>query len=210
MTWLRENRKNLIGVVAIGLIIFLTLHDLVNIGASYHLQKTINYMSAEAFKSWLDEMKSIKIILEPAKTNLDVKEAMNYTFAAQRFANILDWEIEVFPRPANFAEHLYLHIAGATYALNKAVSAIATKPPTTLRNLDDDTLQKIGNLTTTIENLADSVGAIGLIEAGRRKFYDVGPVQQLEQKGILNQVINYVEQIEATSLEIWEIYGLYG
>jgi len=204
MTWLRENRKNLVGVVAIVLIIFLTLHDLVNIGASNHLQKKINCMSAEAFKSWLDEMKSIKIILEPAKANLDVKEAMNYTFAAQRFANILDWEIEVLPRPANFAEHLYLHIAGATYALNKAVSAIATKPPTTLQNFDDDVLEKIGNLTTTIENLVGSVGTAG------HEFYDVGPVQKLEEKGVLNQVINYVKQIEATSLEIWEIYGLYG
>lgn len=210
MTWLRENRKNLVGVAAIGLIIFLTLHDLVNIGTSNHLQKTINYMSAEAFKSWLDEMKSIKIILEPAKTNIDVKEAMNYTFAAQRFANILDWEIEVFPRPANFAEHLYLHIAGATFALNKAVSAIATKPPTTLQNVDDDVLEKIGNLTTTIENLVGSVGTAGYVGTAGREFYDVGPVQQLEEKGVLNQVINYVKQIEAISLEIWEIYGLYG
>lgn len=210
MTWLRENRKNLVGVVAIVLIIFLTLHDLVNIGASNHLQKKINYMSAEAFKSWLDEMKSIKIILEPAKANLDVKEAMNYTFAAQRFANILDWEIEVLPRPANFAEHLYLHIAGATYALNKAISAIATKPPTTLQNFDDDVLEKIGNLTTTIENLVGSVGTVGYVGTAGHEFYDVGPVQQLEEKGVLNQVINYVKQIEATSLEIWEIYGLYG
>jgi len=210
MTWLRENRKNLVGVVAIVLIIFLTLHDLVNIGASNHLQKKINYMSAEAFKSWLDEMKSIKIILEPAKANLDVKEAMNYTFAAQRFANILDWEIEVLPRPANFAEHLYLHIAKATYALNKAISAIATKPPTTLQNFDDDVLEKIGNLTTTIENLVGSVGTVGYVGTAGHEFYDVGPVQQLEEKGVLNQVINYVKQIEATSLEIWEIYGLYG
>lgn len=167
-------------------------------------------MSAEAFESWLDEMKSIKITLEPAKANLDVKEAMNYTFAAQRFANILDWEIEVLPRPANFAEHLYLHIAGATYVLNKAISAIATKPPITLQNFDDDVLEKIGNLTTTIENLVGSVGTVGYVGTAGHEFYDVGPVQQLEEKGVLNQVINYVKQIEATALEIWEIYGLYG
>ena len=204
MTWLRENRKYLVGVVVFVLIIFLASHDILNIGTSNHLQETINYMSAEAFQSWLDEIESIKSVLELAKTNLDVREAMNYTFAAQQFANILDWEIEVLPRPANFAEHLYLHIASATLALNKAVSAIGTKPPTTLQNLDDDVLQKIGNLTVSIENLLNAAGTL------ERAHYDVGPVQQLEEKGILNQVINYVKQIGATSLEIWEIYGLYG
>jgi len=157
-------------------------------------------MTTEAFQAWLNEMESIKSILKLAKTNLDVKEAMNYTFATQQFANILDWRIEVY-RPTNFAEHLYLRIAMATVMLDHAVSAIATKPPTTLRNLDDDTLQKIGNLTVTIENLVNSVGTVR---------DGVDPVQQLEEIGVLNQVINYVKQIEATSIEIWEMYGPYG
>lgn len=195
MTWLRENRKHLVGVVLFVLIIFLALHDLSNIEASNHRQITMNYMSAEAFQSWLHEMESVKSILKVAKTNLDVEEAMNCTFAAKQFANILDWKIEVY-RPPNFAEHLYLRIAVATVALYDAISAIATKPPTTVRNLDDNTLQKIENLTVTIENLVNSVGTVR---------DGVDPVQQLEEEGLLNQVIDYCKQIQETSIEI--IYG---
>ena len=200
MTWLRENRKYLLGIGILVLIIFLAVDDLNNRYVSGYLQKRIDYMSTEAFQSWLDEMESIKSILKLAKTNLDVKEAMNYTFAAKQFANILDWEIEVH-RPPNFAEHLYNRIAVATVTLDDAVSAIATKPPTTLRNLDGNTLQKLENLTATIENLLNSVGTV---EVG------VHPVKQLEKKDVLSQVMGYVKQIKATSIEIWEIYDLHG
>ena len=195
MAWLRENKRYLVGVVVFVLIVFLALYALNGMYVSDYLQARINYMSAEAFQSWLEEMKSIKNILEFAKTNLDVKGAMNHTLSANRFGTILVWEIEVH-RPPDFAEHLYLHTHSATFLLDDAVSAIATKPPITLRNLDDATLQKLENLTTTIENLVNSVGTI---KDG------VHPVQQLEEKGVLNQVINYVKQIKATSIEI--IYG---
>lgn len=201
MTWLKENRRYVVGVVVIVLVIFLALSDLYNISLANRRETIIDYMSAEAFESWLGEMEGIKNVLELATTNLDVREAMNYTLRARAFGRILEWQIEVFPRPPNFAEHLYLHIAGATWVLDKAVSAIATKPPTTLRNLENNTLQEIGNLTVTIENLANLVGKVDS---------RVNPVQQLEEKGVLNLVINYLKQIEETSGEIWELYGLYG
>lgn len=181
-------------IVSVGL----NLYD--NLYTKPVMQTRMNYMSAEAFQSWLDEMISIRSILELAETNLGVKEAMNYTFAARRFETILVWQIEI-SRPPNFAEHLYLRISRATYMLDRAVSAIATKPPITLRNLDDDTLQKIRNLTMTIENLVSSVGTINR---------GVDPVQQLEEKAVLTQVINFLTQIETTSTEIWEMYGFYG
>lgn len=200
MTWLRENKRYLVGVVVFVLIIFLALDDFNNRYVSGYLQKKINYMSAEAFQSWLHEMENVKSILDFARTNFDVKEALNYTFAAKRFVNILDWEIEVH-RPPDFAEHLYRWITLATLMLDKAVSAIAKKSPTTLRNLSDDTLQKLQNLTATIQNLVDSMGPV---EDG------VHPVKQLEEKGALSQVIDYAKQIETTSIEIWEIYNLHG
>lgn len=163
------------------------------------MQTRISYMSAEAFQSWLAEMESVMSILEFASTNLDVKEVMNYTFAAKRFAEILVWQIEI-SRPANFAEHLYLRVSSATGMLDRAVTAVAAKPPITLRNLDDVTLQKIGNLTMTIENLVSSVGTVN---------DGVDPVRQLEEKAVLSQVINYLMQIRTTSTEIWELHGFY-
>lgn len=181
------------------LIIFLALHDLNNMYVLDRLQTRIDYMSThmsiEAFQPWLDEMKSVKTILESAKTNFDAKEALNYTSTAMRFANILDCTIEAH-RPPDFMEHLYVRIGIATFMLDKAVSTIATEPafPPTLRNLSDDTLQKLENITATIGNLVNSVGTI---EDG------VDPVEQLKEKGVLNQVINYAKQVEATSIEIW-------
>lgn len=200
MTWLRENRWYVVGILIFVLVIFLALHDLHNINLANRRKKIIDYMSAEAFESWLFEMERARDVLEVATTNLDVREAMNYTLRARAFGTILEWQIEVHPRPLNFAEHLYLRISVATFTLDKAVSAIATKPPTTLRNLDPNTLQEIGNLTVAIEDLANLVGEVD---------YRVNPVQQLEEKGVLNSVINYVKQIEETSLEIWQLYEFY-
>lgn len=196
-----RKKKSYLVVVSISILIVsvgLNLYD--NLYTKPVMQTRINYMSAEAFQSWLDETKSIERILKLAKTNLDVKEATNYTFAAKRFAEILEWQIEI-SRPPNFAEHLYLRISSAIGMLDRAVTAVATKPPITLQNLDDDTLQKIGNLTMTIENLVSSVGTIN---------DGIDPVQQLEEKAVLNRVINYLMQIRTTSTEIWEMYGFYG
>lgn len=198
--WLRENRKYVVGIGALALIAFLGLHDLYNYLMWTGLQRTMNYMSAHAFQSWLHEIESAKSILEVAETNFDVKEAMNTTFAAKQFASILTWQIEVY-RPPDFVEHLHLRIAGAAIGLHRAVSGIATKPPITLRNLDDDTLQRIENLTITIESLIESVGTV------RR---GVDPTQQLEEKGVLSQVIDYCKQMQTTSYEIWAMYDYYG
>jgi hypothetical protein len=163
-------------------------------------QTRIRYMSAEAFQSWLGEMKSIKSILQIARTNVDVKDAINYTLAANGFANILEWQIEI-SRPPNFAEHLYLRVSTATYMLDRAVTAVATRPLIFLRNLDDTTIQKIGTLTITIENLASSVVIV---------TNGVDPVRQLEEQAFLNDLTSYLMQITTTSSEIWEMYGFYG
>jgi hypothetical protein len=197
MTWMKENKKYLVGIISFILIVFLMSHDVYNIGIASRRLTVIDFMSAEAFESWLNEIESIKNILEPARTNLDVKEAMNYTSRAISFVNILDWQIEVIPRQTNFVGDLYSRIALATVALDRAIFLIATKPSTTLRDLDEATLQILENLTNTIENLVDLVGTVD---------YDVSPVQQLEQNGILTQVKSYVDQIKETSLEIWEMY----
>ena len=196
-----RKKKSYFIVVLISILIAsvgLNLYD--NLYVIPVMQTRMNYLSAEAFQSWLDEFGSIGDILEIAETNLDVKEAMNHTFTAGRFATILVWQIEI-SRPPDFAEHLYLRISGATSMLKRAVSAIAIKPPTALRNLNVETLQKIENLTTTIETLVDSIGIV---------IRGIDPVQQLDEKGNLNEVIDYCKQIEETSTEIWEMYGFYG
>ena len=199
LTWFRENKRYLLGFGVSALIIFLALHDLNNMYVLDRVQTRIDYMSThmstEAFQPWLDEMKSVKTILESAKTNFDAKEALNYTSTARRFANILDCTIEARRQP-DFMEHLYFRIWMATFMLDKAVSTIAAEPsyPPPVRNLNDDNLQKLENITATIGNLINSVGTI---EDG------VDPVEQLKEKGVLNQVINYAKQVQATSIEIW-------
>lgn len=197
---LREKKSYFIVALISILIVSVALNLYDNLYTIPVEQTRIRYMSAEAFQSWLDEMKSIKSILQIARTNVDVRDAMNYTLAANGFATTLEWQIEI-SRPPNFAEHTYLRVSSATSALDKAVTAIATKPPISSRNLDYTTLQKIGNLTLTIENLANSVA---IVTDG------VDPVQQLEEKAVLNDVTSYLKQITTTSLEIWEMYGLYG
>lgn len=200
MAYIRKKKSYFIIALISILIVSVSLNLYDNLYTKPVMQTRISHMSAEAFQSWLDEMQSITSILKLASTNSDVKEAMNYTFAAKRFAIILEWQIEI-SRPPNFAEHLYLRVSGATNMLDRAVTAAATKPPITLRNLDDATLQNIEYLTITIENLASSVGTVN---------DGVDPVQQLEKKAVLIQVIDYLMQIRTTSAEIWESHGFYG
>lgn len=198
--WLKEKAKYLIAAVLLILAISVGLHDLCNINLSNHLQRTTNYMCSEAFQSWLDEIKSVNHILKLAKTNFDVKEAINYTFAAKQFGNIMDWTIEVLPRPQDFEEHLYNRLAMATLILHEAVSATAAESDAKVLDLDDDTLQELDNLTTTFQNMLDLVGTVD------HAYYEIGPVQWLEKKGILTEVTDYVKQIESISIEIYAKY----
>jgi hypothetical protein len=172
----------------------LNLYD--NLHVKPVMQTRMDYMSSEAFQSWLDELESIGDILEIAETKGDALKASNLTRTALRFANVLEWQIEIV-RPPDFEEHLYLRISGATSMLRKGLSLI----PRHLRaqdNLDVWTLQKIENLSTTIETLVDSVGTVR---------DGVDPVQQLEEKAVLNQVKNHLLQITTTSAEMWQMYS---
>lgn len=59
----------------------------------------------------------------------------------------------------------------------------------TAQNLDDGTLQKTSNMTTSIGNIIATVGTLERVG---------DPVLQLRNKGVLNQVVDYCKAIEAT------------
>jgi hypothetical protein len=197
--WLRRNVKYLIVAVLVVLVVSLGVYDWY-IGYLYdHLQTATNSMNAEAFESWLTEVASIEHVLRSVETNFDIREVLNYTYAANQFASILDWSIEVM-RPPDFAEHLYLQVAGATSLLHIGLSRMATTPADTLRNLDGGDLLMLENLTTTFHALRDFVGTV------EYACYELGPVQWLQQRGILAQVLDYIEQIKSIVIDIYTKY----
>jgi len=179
-------------ILVIALVLALAFSVLLNLHTQNLLtvqQKRTDYMCAEAFKHWLEEMKSVKSILEVAETNLDVVPAMNYTAAALGFANVLAWTIEI-ERPANFGEHLYLQIAGATIRIWEFESDRAWEANHIgVQNLTDGTLQWILNKTQTIQSLIDTVGQVE---------YDIDPVKQLEERGTLTQVTDYAHLLSGS------------
>jgi len=164
----------------------LNLYD--NLHVKPVMQKRMDYMSSEAFQGWLEEFERIGDILEIAETKGDALKAFNLTRSAVRFANVLEWQIEIV-KPLDVEEHLYLRIYNASGWLMGGLSVI-TRHYTIQANLSVWDLQHIENITTTIESLVDSVGTVR---------DGVDPVQQLVEKGVLNQVNNYLLQIRTTS-----------
>jgi len=151
------------------------------------MQNTINRMSSEAFEAWLEEMKSIESIFKNATTNADLAKAVNYTFAAMKFAYLRDMTIQM-PRPPNFTNHLYSKIMYATYRIDGLVSNCFKEVNRgSAYKFQNASLQSIANITNSIKNLVDTVGPV---------TWDVDPVQQLKERGILEQIITYCTQLE--------------
>jgi hypothetical protein len=150
----------------------------------------IDWTNGIAFRGWLNDISSIGNILETAKTNFDVKSALNYSTRAKEFANILWVKLEI-ERPSDMEEHFYWTVHLTSFTLHQFISAKGSEEQ--VQSLDELTVEKAANLTTTIENLVEIVGSVSST---------MNPIQQLQEKGVFNQVEESCTNIQLIILGI--------
>ena len=158
------------------------------------MQATLNTMRACALQSWVDQMGFVRGVLDHAETNFDVYDAKLHTAFARKFVQIcvtgFDYD----------AENMYYLLSLSTSHLDYAIETIFLgniTGPVPSRDLDQYILQKIGSIIQTIESIEHS-----MITSAN----GVDPIQQLEEKGNLTNIMNYCNHIIETSTEIINHY----
>lgn len=158
------------------------------------MQATLNNMKTKALQEWLGQMRSAKYLLERSETNFDVHDASIHTSMAKKFIQIFDIGNGYDP------ENLHYWLRASTNRLDLALQIIYLGNQIgviTSRNLDQYILQKIENITQTIENIENAMIT---------STNGVDPVKQLEEKGSLTKIVNYCKQISETYIEIATYY----
>lgn len=200
----KQRRKLLVGLFALVLIISVGLNLYDHFIVLPQMQATINDMRVQALNGWLSKMELVKNILVQAETNIDVEDATVHTSRAKRFEDILSDGINIFEH----GKDLYYWVSGVTFYLDEALWKVYSGNQTgavTERNLDQNVLTMIENVTANIENLRSKTSSMQMImwTTGLR---GVEPTQQLREAEVLTDVLNYLERIYQVSIEILDYY----
>jgi len=190
--------KIIISFIAIALAISLGF-DIYFSSATVDRQKMINNIRSEIILEWANEMDVAAHYLKNASTNIDVADRYGmrwFLLAAYRIMNtgyqrLDDWEFyeAVMHAPLDVAENLIPYQEGAQGApvIERHINATAIEM---FGNLAD----KIWNVTQFIFNEAHTLGNPN----------GVNPTQRLEEKGILDDLIDGCFDISLYSYQIHE------
>ncbi len=196
----KQRRKLLVGLFVLVLIISVGLNLYDHFIVLPRMQATINDMRNQALNGWLSKMGSVKYILVQAKTNFDVEDARVQTSRLRRFEDILSNGINVFEH----GEELYYWISKVTFYLDEALLKVLSGNQTgavTERNLDQNVLTMIENVTTNIERLRTRTSFMWTVSPK-----GVEPTQRLREAEVLTDALNYLERIDQVSIEILDYY----
>jgi hypothetical protein len=193
-----------VGILVLVLIISVGLNLYDHLIVFPQMQATINDMRVQALNGWLSKMELVKNILVQAETNFDVEDATVHTYRAKRFEEILSNEISI----GKHGKELYYWVSKVTFYLDEALRKVYSGNQTgavTERNLDQNVLTMIENVTTNIENLRSKTSSMQMI-MWTTGLKGVEPTQQLREAEFLTDVLNYLEQIDQVSIEILDYY----
>ena len=167
-------------------------------------EATTNNMRVEAFEAWLHHMKIVKYFLEPAETNLDVKDIGYQTLVAKQIVDALISGIDIFEHPEGFYYWVdkatsYFHDAMEETYMGNLTGAV------TERNLEPNVLNMIRNITRTIGSLYGRtqktvVESILLLNG-------VDPARQLREAGVISDILKYLQHIYQASVNIYNYYN---
>ena len=198
-----QKGRYVVGILVLVLIISVGVNLYDHFVTLPKIQATMNNMRTEALLQWLNKIGRIRYLLEHSETNFDVWEAEYDAYLAGDFVDIYGVGIGYDPETIKYTynpETLGYWLRRSTWGLGYAVEAIYLGNQTgviTSRNLDQYILQKIENITQTIESIENYM----VISAN-----GVDPVKQLQEKGNLTKIMNYCKQIHETYIEIVTYY----
>ena len=189
--------KIIVGVLVLALLISLGF-NVYHYLAMVEKQKLINDIRSEIILEWANEMSIAADHLENATTNIDVDDEHYgvrwFLYAASRIVHSISMyqldESELFGPMA----WLPLDVAG-----NLAPYEEGARAPIIVRHINPTALEMFGNLAEKIWNVTD------LIFNEASTLYSptgVNPIKRLEEKDILDDIIDGCEDIRSYSSEI--------
>ena len=188
------------GILVLVLIISVGLNLYDHLIVLPQMQATINNMRVQALDAWLSKMELVKNILEQAETNFDVEDAHVHTSWARLSEEKLSNGINIFEH----GKEMYYWVSKVTWYLDRALLKVHSGNQTgavTERNLDQNVLTLIENVTTNIENLRSKTSFMWITS-----LKGVEPTQQLREADVLTDSLNYLEQVYQISIVILNYY----
>lgn len=164
------------------------------------MQAASNNKDNRAFEEWTHLMGFIDYVLDKARTNFDVMDAMD-------LSRIADYTSQIFTpslkSAGGSARDLGFEIRYAMMWLFESTSAIHSGNKTgtiTLRELEPAILDKMENLTAAIRAIATSTSGVFL----RDNFESLS--QWLEENNLTDLLIDRCKEIQDIGQEIYEYY----
>jgi len=192
-----------VGILVLVLIVSVGLNLYDHFIVIPQMQATINNMRVQALDAWLGMMQKVNNILKHAKTNIDVKDAHNHTSWAEPLVHSrLTYGIDIWEHQNEF----YYWISKVAFYLDEALVTVHfgnKTGPVTERNLDQNVLTMIENITTTYDNSETKIRS-------HLSSNGVEPVQQLREAGVLADVLIHLEQIYQISADILNYFNTFG
>ena len=188
----QQKRKHLAGVLVLVLIISVSINLYNHFVVIPKIQTTVNNMIVEVLSRWISQMMGAKNILESAETYSDALDAIGYVDRAREYLAICLNEIG--------------YSSGSFYALIRDSTGGLWHALMTFYGRENplDMGVKTQNLTqydsNNIEDICQAIDNIYIL----MKFENSGvdPVQQLEERENLTDIIFSCRKIELASLNI--------
>lgn len=190
-------RRYVTGIIFLVLIVSVGLNLYDHFVTLPQMEATTNNLRVEALEGWLHKMELVKNLLKRAETNFDVEDVGIHTSWAKMFVDVFTSGIDIFEHQKEF----YYWVDKTTYYLQEALFQIYRGNQTgfvTERNLDQNILAMIANVTDAIENIESKTHTLSL--------NGVDPAQQLREAGVLTDVLNHLEEIYEISVDMYDYY----
>ena len=191
-------KNNLIGIVALALLVSVGLNVYDHFITIPKIQATTNNMRIHAFNSWLNEMIATAYVLKKAVTLDEFHQAEICLRRAEPSVAALLAGID----PGTTS--LYYWINRATDSLTYTVQQIEFLIAEALKYvnpspLDQHIMSKIENITVAINDLSDSLTP-QILDPWTHIEADL--ILYLQDEGKLTDIVNYCKQIHENSIDI--------
>ena len=160
-------------------------------------QKTINNIRSEMIVAWTMEMDNAGYYLKNATTNIDVADT---TYGVRSFFSVAAHIVEA-GRQFQDEWELYERMHSAAIEVSGNLIPYSVDAPTIVRHINPTAVEMFGILAEKIWNVTDLIWR----EPALIKGTGVNPVQLLEEKGILDDIVEGCIEIYSYSYQIHDL-----
>lgn len=185
--------KIVVGVLILALVILLAL-NVYYYSVMVDRQATINDLRGQIVVAWGEEMSIAGYYLQNATTNIDISGVRSILRAASNIGSA-GWK--------NWGD-LYWRMSFTASCVEEDLALYAEGSPIFVKRINSTAIELIQNLA---QKMQDTAGLIlnGDIDVRLRRREGVDPTQLLKEKGVLDDVIDYCDDIQNLSQQIFDV-----